>query len=80
MAGDPQKLKLLALLLFDEFRYSQSEIANLMKVSRSTISLWVKEARYMAANQALQNELVVLRQQVRQIGYDLNSKDIIEIT
>ncbi|MGL4989013.1 MAG: hypothetical protein ACRCYT_02060 [Cetobacterium sp.] len=76
------KHKLMAVVLCDEFKYTQVSISQLMGVSPSTISTWISMGRLLIQNQNLQGELQQLRQELTRIGYshvkELN-QDIINI-
>lgn len=78
-----EKHKLMAVVLHDEFGYSQVAIANLMGVSPSTISSWIALGRLMASNEMLRRELFVIKEELNKLGYNpvknLNS-DILNIT
>jgi DNA-directed RNA polymerase specialized sigma24 family protein len=77
------KHKVMAVILYDEFGYPQVEIANLMKVSPSTISSWIALGRLMVSNELLKREVVTIREELNKLGYNpvknLNS-DILNIT
>lgn len=62
--------KLIAVVLHDEFGYSQVAIANLMKVSPSTISSWISLGRLMIQNEALRRELLCIKDELTRLGYN----------
>lgn len=64
-----EKHQLLAVLLFEEFNYSQPKIANFMGVSQSTISSWIKYGRVLIQNRRLENEVNKLRKEIMDLGY-----------
>lgn len=59
---------IMAYVLNDHFRYSQAAIAQLMKVSQSTISNAIREVSYWRTIQNLQQELQEAHQQLIALG------------
>lgn len=65
-----EKHKLMAVVLHDEFGYTQVAIANLMKVAPSTISSWIAIGRLLIANRKLEYEVNQLKNELMSIGYN----------
>lgn len=63
------KEKKMAYLLHTEFRYTKSSIATLMKISAQQMGQWIKEVNYEVQIHRLNNELDVIRQELRSLGY-----------
>lgn len=62
-----QKHQLMAYVLNKEFGYIQKDIANLMRVSQSTISSAIKEIEYQKIIRNLETELIQVREETRDI-------------
>lgn len=76
------KHKIMAVVLHDEFGYTQASIASLMGVSPSSISSWISVGRLIIQNQRLENEVVKLKEELGRIGYNPHkelSSDIFEV-
>lgn len=59
---DPrERMMWLVLILVDEFRAKQTDVARVFQVSPATISLWLKEMRLRQRIQTLERELGELR-------------------
>ena len=68
MAKMSDRHKLMAYVLHKEFGYRQSAIAQLMKVSQSTIANAVKEVSFRVTIESLQKELQETRALLEQQG------------
>jgi predicted transcriptional regulator len=72
---DPkEKAKMLAFVLWNEFNAKQVNIARVLNVSEATISLWLKEMRFIQRIHQLNQEL----DEVRQIALRLQHQGLIE--
>lgn len=75
--------KIMAVILYDEFHYTQGAIAQLMGVAPNTISTWISFGRLLIQNQNLQKEVQELRNSLSTIGYNpvkqLNASEILPI-
>ncbi|MEX6216110.1 hypothetical protein AB6G22_20650 [Providencia hangzhouensis] len=60
----PYKVKALAYVMAVEFGHPQYKVAEFFGVSAGTISLWIKEARYMIQIGQLQRELAEARNEL----------------
>lgn len=69
-----QKHKLMAWVLNKEFHYTMTDIANLMKVSQSTISMAIKEVEYWKTIQDLSTELAEARALISQYNLPYNNE------
>lgn len=65
-----ERHKLMAYVLKREFGYNMTDIAKLMKVSQSTISMSIKEVDYWRTIRNLQQELNDTRQLLIEKGFD----------
>lgn len=63
------KEKLMAFLLFTEFGYTKSSIAQLMKISPQQMGQWIREAGYEIQLYQLGGEVAILRNQLKALGY-----------
>lgn len=64
-----EKHKVMAYILNKEMGYTMSSIAELMKVSQSTISIAIKEVKYRLQIQNLERELIEARRSLQTLGY-----------
>lgn len=64
-----EKHKVMAVVLHDQFGYTQVSIAKLMGVSPSTISTWINIGRLLIQNKNLINEVEELKGELLKIGY-----------
>ena len=62
---DKHKLAAFVLNTDDDFKYSMTDIATLMKVSQSTISNSIKEVRYKQTISNLQKELEATKAEIQ---------------
>lgn len=70
MFENEDKYKIMAAILNKEFNYSQRKIANLMNVQQSTISTWVRIGVELLKNKALEQEVKLLRENIKKLGYN----------
>ena len=68
MAKMSDRHKVMAYVLYNEFGYRQSAIAQLMQVAQSTIANAVKEVSFRLTIQNLEKELQEARYQLEQQG------------
>ena len=68
MAKMSDRHKVMAYVLYKEFGYRQSAIAQLMQVAQSTIANAVKEVSFRLTIQNLEKELQEARYQLEQQG------------
>lgn len=59
----------MAYVLNDHFRYSQAAIAQLMKVTQSTVSNAIRDVKYWRTVENLQAELYDAKQKLLALGY-----------
>lgn len=64
-----EKHKVMAYILNKEMGYTMSNIAELMKVSQSTISIAIKDVTYRLQIQNLERELIEARRSLQTLGY-----------
>jgi predicted transcriptional regulator len=64
-----ERHKIMAYVLNREFSYSQSAIAQLMKVSQPTVANAVKEAAYMLKIKHLQQLYIEVKNELHSKGY-----------
>lgn len=62
-----EKAKMLAYILVEEFNAKQADVAQVLKVSPPTISLWLKEMRLRKQNFELQKEVGELRKVAKEM-------------
>lgn len=64
-----ERHKAMAYVLNREFGYPMTRIANLMKVSQSTISSAIKDFEYQKVIRNLEQELQNAREELNALGY-----------
>jgi hypothetical protein len=73
------KEKKMAYLLHQDFGYTKSSIATLMKISPQQMGQWVKEVHYEVQIHQLNKELNTIKQELISLGYTpqkaLDAKD-----
>ena len=76
------KEKTMAYVLHTEFGYTKNAIATLMQISPQQMGQWIKEASYEVKINNLQKEVSILKNELKQIGYEPQrslSNDILDI-
>ena len=75
--GQPrERCMIAAYSLAEDFGAKQADIARVMDCSQSTVSSWIKEARYKRSISELTAEIEDAHEYVQQLTYDLNLKDV----
>lgn len=63
------KEKKMAYVLHNDFGYTKSSIATLMKLSPQQMGQWLKEVHYEVQIHQLNNELIEIKQELMSLGY-----------
>lgn len=75
--GQPrERCMIAAYSLAEDFGAKQSDIAKVMNCSQSTVSSWIKEARYKRSISELTAEIEDANEYVQQLTYDLHLTDV----
>ena len=76
------KEKTMAYVLYTEFGYTKNAISTLMQISPQQMGQWIKEASYEVKINNLHKEVSILKDELKQIGYEPQrslSNDILDI-
>ena len=57
--------KLLAVLLHDEFKYSQIKIAEFLGIAPSTVSSWINTGRFLRNQQNYEQTISQLKEELK---------------